>query len=68
LEIGGRLVMIAFHPGEDMLVKEGMDGLVASGEFKLLTPEMDGLRPTMDEVKVNGRARTARLRAVERVR
>jgi len=68
LEIGGRLVMIAFHPGEDRLVKEGMDGMVSTGEFKLVTPEVDGLRPTLEEIKINGRSRTARVRAVERIR
>jgi 16S rRNA C1402 N4-methylase RsmH len=68
LAIGGRLVAIAFHPGEDRLVKEGMARMVDTGRFHLLTPEEDGLRPTFEEVKNNGRSRTARLRAVERVR
>lgn len=67
LEVGGRLVMIAFQPGEDGIIREGMAGMVASGEFRLVTPEEDGLRPTPEEVKANGRARTARLRAVERI-
>lgn len=66
LEVGGRLVMIAFHPGEDNLVRDAMDCMVATGEFKLVTPEVEGLRPTFEEVKINGRSRTARLRAVER--
>ena len=65
--IGGRLVMIAFQPGEDRIVKEGMNDLVATGRFKWITPEEDGLRPTLEEVKMNGRSRTARLRAVERI-
>mmetsp|Transcript_34470 Transcript_34470/g.83405 ORF Transcript_34470/g.83405 Transcript_34470/m.83405 type:complete len:452 (-) Transcript_34470:348-1703(-) len=68
LEICGRLVVIAFHPGEDLLVREAMGGMVASGEFELLTPEEEGLRPTLDEVKINGRSRTARVRAVQRIR
>ena len=65
LNVGGRLVMIAFHPGEDRLVKDGMNSLVESGDFMWLTPEDDGLRPTFKEVKMNGRSRSARLRAVE---
>ena len=65
LAIGGRLVTIAFHPGEDRLVKEGMARMVDTGRFELLTPEEDGLRPSLEEVKNNGRSRTARLRAVE---
>ena len=65
--IGSRLVMIAFQPGEDRIVKEGMNDLVGTGRFKWITPEEDGLRPTLEEVKMNGRSRTARLRAVERI-
>jgi 16S rRNA (cytosine1402-N4)-methyltransferase len=68
LNIGGRLVMIAFHPGEDAMVKSGMDKLVKSGEFQWLTPVESGLRPTEDEVKENGKSRTARLRAVEKIK
>ena len=68
LEVGGRLVAIAFHPGEDRIVREGMEGMVSTGEFRMVTPEADGLRPTAEEVKVNGRSRSARLRAVERIR
>lgn len=68
LKIGGRLVMIAFHPGEDVMVKRGVDEMVESGDFRLLTPEEEGLRPTQEEVRENGKSRTARLRAVERVK
>eukprot|EP00956_Cyclotella_meneghiniana_P032843 scaffold91713_cov47-Cyclotella_meneghiniana.AAC.1 len=60
--------MIAFHPGEDERMKLGMEEMVKTGDFKLLTPEEEGLRPTEEEVKANGRARTARLRAVEKIR
>ena len=66
--IGGRLVMLAFHPGEDDLVRQEMARLVECGSYKLLTPEDDGVRPTQEEVKSNGRSRTARLRAIERIR
>jgi len=73
LEVGGRLVMIAFHPGEDEIIRKGMEGMVKKekeeGEnFKWVTPEVEGLRPTLEEVKMNGRSRSARLRAVERIR
>jgi len=73
LEVGGRLVMIAFHPGEDEIIRRGMEGMVKEkgegGEhFKWVTPEVEGLRPTFEEVKMNGRSRSARLRAVERIR
>eukprot|EP00804_Cyclotella_cryptica_P019554 CCRYP_014322-RA/>CCRYP_014322-RA protein AED:0.02 eAED:0.02 QI:588/1/1/1/0/0/2/601/273 len=68
LNVGGRLVTIAFHPGEDIIVRKGMEQLVQSGEFRLLTPEDEGLRPTEDEVRENSKSRTARLRAVEKVK
>ena len=67
LGIGGRLVMLAFHPGEDDLVRQEMARLVECGSHKLITPEVDGVRPTHKEVKFNGRSRTARLRAIERI-
>jgi 16S rRNA (cytosine1402-N4)-methyltransferase len=68
LNVGGRLVMIAFHPGEDGMVRRGLEQLVKSGEFRLLTPEEDGLRPTEEEVRENSKSRTVRLRAVEKVK
>ena len=67
LSIGGRLVMIAFQPGEDGIVKRGMEEMVKSGKFRWMTPEEKGLRPTQEEVKMNGNSRTARLRAVEKI-
>jgi 16S rRNA C1402 N4-methylase RsmH len=68
LAIGGHFVAIAFHPGEDEIIKLGMKRLVDTGQYKYLTPQEDGLRPTYDEIKSNSRSRTARLRAVERIR
>jgi 16S rRNA (cytosine1402-N4)-methyltransferase len=66
LTTGARLVTIAFQPGEDSLVQCSMEKMVDTGEFRWLTPIEEGLRPTLDEVKVNGKSRTARLRAVEK--
>lgn len=68
LNVGGRLVTIAFQPGEDELVRHGMEAMVDSGDFRLLTPEEEGLRPSEEEVKANGKSRTARLRAVEKIK
>jgi len=66
LRAGGRLLVIAFHSLEDRIVKH---------TFRRLTDESPGvraltrkpLRPGGDEVDHNPRARSARLRAVERV-
>jgi 16S rRNA (cytosine1402-N4)-methyltransferase len=61
---GGRLVVIAFHSLEDREVKHAFRGL-AGGGFTVLTRKP--LRPSMDEVSRNPRARSARLRALEKV-
>jgi 16S rRNA (cytosine1402-N4)-methyltransferase len=59
----GRLVVIAFHSLEDREVKNALRGL-ARGGFTLLTRKP--LRAGADEVARNPRARSARLRALER--
>jgi len=68
LQVGGRIVVIVFHPGEDLVVQQGMDKLVDSGNYKFITPKEEGLRPAFEEVRLNGRSRTARLHAVERIK
>jgi 16S rRNA (cytosine1402-N4)-methyltransferase len=64
LEVGGRLAVIAFHSGEDRLVKRAFRRLAAEG-FAALEPAPLG--PGPDEVRANPRARSARLRVLERV-
>jgi 16S rRNA (cytosine1402-N4)-methyltransferase len=63
LEQGGRLVVIAFHSLEDREVKQAFRALAARG-FRLLTRKP--LRPGPDEEARNPRARSARLRGVEK--
>ena len=82
LSEGGRLVVVAFHSLEDRLVKQFMTtasgrepspsrhdprGLTPrkAAAFRLLTPR--ALRPLDSETRANPRARSARLRAIERV-
>ncbi len=82
LSPGGRLVVVAFHSLEDRLVKHFMAeaagrapapsrhdpaGLRArtAPAWRLLTPR--ALRPADDEIAANPRARSARLRALERL-
>jgi 16S rRNA (cytosine1402-N4)-methyltransferase len=79
---GGRLVVVAFHSLEDRIVKRFMTaatgrapspsrhdprGLLtrARPHFRLLTPR--AIRPAAAETSVNPRARSARLRALERL-
>ncbi len=61
---GGRLVVLAFHGGEERLVKESFRVARAEGLGRALTPKP--IRPMEDEVRRNPRARSTRLRAFER--
>lgn len=82
LRPGGRLVVVAFHSLEDRIVKRFMveaagraaapsrhdpRGLQArpAPSFRLLTPR--AVRPGASEITTNARARSARLRAIERL-
>ena len=60
---GGRLVVIAFHSLEDREVKHTFRDLATRG-FRLLTKKP--IRPGAGELRLNPRARSARLRAVAR--
>jgi 16S rRNA (cytosine1402-N4)-methyltransferase len=67
LRAAGRLAVIAFHSLEDRIVKHTLRGL-AQGEraaLRLLTRRP--VQPGDDEVDRNPRARSARLRAAERL-
>ena len=61
----GRLAIIAFHSLEDRVVKHTMRRLATAGTVTLVTR-----RPTIPndlEIAANPRARSARLRVVEKV-
>jgi 16S rRNA (cytosine1402-N4)-methyltransferase len=60
---GGRMAVIAFHSLEDREVKHAFRALSTAG-FRLLTRKP--VRPGEAELRRNPRARSARLRAVER--
>jgi 16S rRNA (cytosine1402-N4)-methyltransferase len=62
----GRLVVIAFHSLEDRVIKHTLRGLVADGSRSLRLLARKAARPSEPEVEMNPRARSARLRAVER--
>jgi 16S rRNA (cytosine1402-N4)-methyltransferase len=80
LELGGRLAVITFHSGEDRLVKERLreyaTGCICPPEFpvcrcgrvpqvRLVTKKP--IVPTEKEVSQNPRARSAKLRVIEKV-
>jgi 16S rRNA (cytosine1402-N4)-methyltransferase len=62
---GGRLAIIAFHSLEDRVVKHTMRRLAAEGRVTLVARRP--IVPGEDEVMRNARARSARLRVVEKV-
>jgi 16S rRNA (cytosine1402-N4)-methyltransferase len=63
LAVGGRLGVISFHSGEDRIVKRTFRALAAAN-FAALEPSP--LTPGDDEVRANPRARSAKLRVLER--
>ncbi len=80
LRLGGRAAIISFHSLEDRMVKQGFRALegrcrcppglpvcqCGQGAFRVLTKK--GITAGEAEVEANARARSARLRAVERAR
>jgi 16S rRNA (cytosine1402-N4)-methyltransferase len=64
LAAGGRLGVIAFHSGEDRIVKQTFRALEPAGFAEL---EPSPRQPADDEVRENPRARSAKLRVLERL-
>lgn len=67
LAAGARLVVISFHSLEDRIVKHTLRELEQGGEIALRVLTRRPLRPGPDEVARNPRARSAKLRAAERL-
>jgi 16S rRNA (cytosine1402-N4)-methyltransferase len=65
LKPGGRLIVISFHSLEDRIVKDAMREGAKLGQYKLLTKKP--VTPSELEIDRNPRARSAKLRAAERV-
>jgi 16S rRNA (cytosine1402-N4)-methyltransferase len=62
----GVLAVITFHSGEDAVVKQFMLEGAKEGRFELLSKK--GMAATREEIRRNPRSRSARVRAVKRIR
>jgi len=60
----GKVCILSYHSGEDRLVKQAFRRLASTKEFVLLSKKPK--TPSLDEIKRNPRARSAKLRAIAR--
>ncbi len=66
LVAGGRVVVLSFHSLEDRLVKRAFQDWQRLGKARILTRKV--IRPSEAEVRMNPRARSAKLRAAEKIK
>ncbi len=62
---GGRAAILTFHSLEDRLVKLHFKGLVETGKWQLVNKHV--IVPEFAEIKHNSRARSAKLRVIEKL-
>lgn len=65
LKPGGRLLVIAFHGGEDRIVREAFKNAVRQGTARWV--QRRTIRPLYKEIKENPRSRSAKLKIIERI-
>jgi 16S rRNA (cytosine1402-N4)-methyltransferase len=64
LKPGGRFGVISFHSGEDRRIKQAFRSAEQTGQLSIITKKP--LSPADDELAVNPRARSAKLRVIEK--
>jgi 16S rRNA (cytosine1402-N4)-methyltransferase len=57
---GGKVAILSFHSGEDRRVKKAFQGFYRQGIYSSVAP--DPIRPSLQEIGSNPRARSAKLR------
>ncbi len=65
LKPGARAAVLTFHSLEDRLIKNQFKALVANGEWKLINKHT--IVPSHEEIRHNSRARSAKLRVIEKI-
>ncbi len=66
LRVGGRIAVISFHSIEDRLVKRYFRSLAVEGNVLIIKPFP--IVPSITEIKENSRARSAKLRIIEKIK
>jgi 16S rRNA (cytosine1402-N4)-methyltransferase len=64
LNSGGRMIVLSYHSLEDRAVKRSFQDLARTGEYKVLTKKV--IIPSEAETRENPRARSAKMRVIER--
>jgi 16S rRNA (cytosine1402-N4)-methyltransferase len=65
LNLGGRWVVLSYHSLEDRRVKHAFQALQREGSFRVLTKKV--IQPREEEVRMNPRARSAKMRVAEKI-
>ncbi len=63
---GGRAAFLTFHSTEDRIIKYALKNLCADGSWQLVNKKV--IEPQWEEIKHNPRARSAKLRVVQRLK
>jgi 16S rRNA (cytosine1402-N4)-methyltransferase len=61
----GRIVVVSFHSLEDRIVKQNFKQNFRDGIYKILTKKI--VTATREEVRINSRVRSAKMRAAEKI-
>jgi len=62
---GGRAAVLTFHSAEDRIIKYAFKALADTGAWQLVNKKV--IEPSYEEIRANPRARSAKLRVIERL-